>query len=99
MIYRKAAIEHLKKRLIETAINNVGVIARCDSIFEDTADNRIGPWLNELPSAQPEIVRCKDCKHRYVEDMIWHCPFGLMGGENFFCGYGSLGTVERRRDG
>ena len=45
------------------------------------------------------IVRCKDCKHRYVEDMIWHCPFGLMGGENFFCGYGSLGTVERRRDG
>ena len=55
--------------------------------------------LARVPSAQPEIVRCKDCKHRYVEDMIWHCPFGLMGGENFFCGYGSLGTVERRRDG
>lgn len=55
--------------------------------------------LEMLPSAQPEIIRCKDCKHRYVEDMIWHCPFGLMGGENFFCGYGSLGTVEMRRDG
>ena len=50
--------------------------------------------LEKLPSAQPEIVRCKDCKHRYVEDMIWHCPFGLMGGENFFCGYGSLGAVQ-----
>lgn len=68
MIYRKAAIEHLKKRLIETAINNVGVIARCDSIFGDTADNRIGPWINELPSAQPEIIRCRECKYAEVAD-------------------------------
>jgi D-alanine-D-alanine ligase-like ATP-grasp enzyme len=50
-ISRAAAIEHLKKRLIETAINNMGVTARCDSIFEDTAENRIGTWLNEVPSA------------------------------------------------
>lgn len=57
LISRQEAIKHLKKRLIETAINNVGAIARCDSIFEDTADNRIGPWLNELPSAQPERKR------------------------------------------
>ena len=56
LISRQAAIAHLKKRLIETAINNIGVIVRCDSIFEDTADNRIGPWINELPSAQPEIA-------------------------------------------
>ena len=62
VISRKAAIKHLKKRLIETAINNIGVIARCESIFEDTADNRIGPWINELPSAQPEIIRCQECK-------------------------------------
>lgn len=53
--------------------------------------------LDKLPSAEPEIIRCKDCKHRYIEDMIWRCPFGLMGGENFFCGYGSLGTEEERR--
>lgn len=46
--------------------------------------------------AETKIIRCKDCKHRYIEDMIWRCPFGLMGGENFFCGYGSLGTVEER---
>lgn len=44
------------------------------------------------------IVRCKDCKHRYIENMTWHCPFGLMGGEDFFCGYGSLGRAERRSD-
>ena len=44
------------------------------------------------------VVRCKDCKHRYIENMTWHCPFGLMGGEDFFCGYGSLGRAERRSD-
>lgn len=54
LIDSEAAIKHLKKRLIETAINNTGVTARCDSIFEDTADNRIGQWLNEVPSVQPE---------------------------------------------
>ncbi|MBQ7064151.1 MAG: hypothetical protein IJM90_04605 [Firmicutes bacterium] len=27
----------------------------------DTADVEV--WVNALPSAEPEIVRCKDCKH------------------------------------
>ena len=44
------------------------------------------------------VVRCRDCKHRYIENMTWHCPFGLMGGEDFFCGYGSLGRAEMRSD-
>lgn len=35
------------------------------------------------------VVRCKDCKHKYLDGMIWNCPFGLSGGENFFCGYGA----------
>lgn len=38
---------------------------------------------------QPEIIRCKDCKHKHIENMVWTCPFGLPGGENFFCGYGA----------
>lgn len=42
-----------------------------------------------LPSVQPEIIRCKDCKHKHLENMVWTCPFGLPGGENFFCGYGA----------
>lgn len=40
-------------------------------------------------SAQPEIIRCKDCKHRHLDGMIWNCPFGLSGGEDFFCAYGA----------
>ena len=51
------------------------------------------PDLDAVP-----VVRCKDCKHKYIENMTWHCPFGLMGGEDFFCGYGSLGRAERRSD-
>lgn len=48
-------------------------------------------WLDKLalPSAQPEIIRCKDCKHKHLENMVLNCPFGLPGGENFFCGYGA----------
>ena len=25
--------------------------------------------LETLPSAQPEIIRCKDCKHRYIDEV------------------------------
>ena len=45
--------------------------------------------VKALPSAQPEIIRCKDCKYRHLENMTWSCPFGLPSGENFFCGYGA----------
>ena len=47
--------------------------------------------IKSLPSAQPEIIRCKDCKYRYLDGMIWNCPFGLSGGEDFFCAYGAIG--------
>ncbi len=47
--------------------------------------------LVKLPPAQPEIIRCKDCKYRYLDGMIWNCPFGLSGGEDFFCAYGAIG--------
>lgn len=46
--------------------------------------------IDNLPSAEPEtIVRCKDCKHRHLDGMTWNCPFGLSGGEDFFCAYGA----------
>ena len=46
--------------------------------------------IDKIPTVDAvEVVRCKDCKHKYLDDMIWNCPFGLSGGENFFCGYGA----------
>lgn len=42
----------------------------------------------ETPT-QPQVVHCKDCKHRHIEGHTWSCPFGLAGGPEFFCGYGA----------
>ncbi len=58
-----------------------------DSLEWDTYRGYIAPHLarrmiEELPSAQPEIIRCKDCKHWDPEDkkcdcghdIIWQLP-------------------------
>ena len=62
--------------------------------------------LNSLPSAQPEIVRCKDCKHRPTLDEdgeldfppTYRCPcqcddyyYSWMPKDDWFCG-----NAERR---
>ena len=45
ILSRRAVIEHLKKRLYESALNNEGIVSET---FEEIADNRIDIWLNEL---------------------------------------------------
>jgi CCR4-NOT transcriptional regulation complex NOT5 subunit len=52
-IDRQAAIEHCKKRLYETALNNNLEIV--SYTMQEIADNRIDIWLKELPSADPEF--------------------------------------------
>lgn len=50
--------------------------------------------VEALPSAQPEIIRCKDCKHR--PDTAWFgCPMvsSLKWHLDGFCSY-----AERRTD-
>ena len=42
--------------------------------------------IRQLPSAQPEIIRCKNCKHKNL--VAWACQYGLPCSENFFCAYG-----------
>lgn len=46
LISRKAAIDHLKKRLYETALNNNTE----HPYYEEMADNRVSVWLEEVPS-------------------------------------------------
>lgn len=55
LISRQDAIEHCKKRLYESALNNVGVMCMANNVFSEIADNRIETWLNELPSAEPNL--------------------------------------------
>lgn len=60
-------------------------------------------FLTQLPSVQPDIVRCKDCKHRpkKVEDSRWlefpdytcvcQCDdpwYEWMPDDDFYCAYG-----------
>ena len=53
----------------------------CDALIEA---------INDAPAIDAvEVVRCKDCKHRHLDGMTWNCPFGLSGGEDFFCAYGA----------
>lgn len=46
--------------------------------------------INEMPTIDAvEVVRCKDCKYRYMSDLkVWECTFGLMIIPNGFCNYG-----------
>ena len=64
-IDKGTARQHLTDRLMESALNNVGIKADADEVFRDIAENRLPVWLDELPATDVvEVVRCKECKHR-----------------------------------
>ena len=52
LIKRQDAIEHIKKRLYESAENNIGLMCMADHVFTEIADNRINTWIEDVPSAQ-----------------------------------------------
>jgi len=74
LISRQAATKHLKHRLYETAMNNDDLAW----VFSEIADNRIETWIEELPSAQPEIIHCGECKHRDPEDYKCDCGHDIL---------------------
>jgi hypothetical protein len=39
--------------------------------------NRVIDKIKELPSAQPDIIQCKDCKHFVRDDIEEHTPYGF----------------------
>lgn len=89
-IYRQAAIK---------AIEN---LQDCYNGFSDTYDKAciIGA-LEEVPSAQPEIVRCRECKHRtqgvggfYMCNRLWD----QFIDDDFFCADGERRSEDERFD-
>ena len=68
----------------------------CYNGFSDTYDKAmIIDTIDEQPTIDAvPVVRCGECKHRYMEKGVWTCPFGLMITPDGFCNYG-----ERRADG
>ena len=59
LISRQAAIDALEERLQANGYSNVALVSEL---------NRIIGYLMRLPSAQPEIIRCKECKYWFDID-------------------------------
>lgn len=51
------ACQHLTDRLMESAVNNVGIKADADEVFRDIAENRLPIWIDELPTYDVREVR------------------------------------------
>ena len=52
-------------------ISRQAAIDVADAVWSVTGDKNVAKvWdqIKDLPSAQPEIIRCKDCRHRIVND-------------------------------
>lgn len=64
-------------------------------ILNNCSDNEeINTIYGELINAPDiDLVRCGECKHRYMDKSVWLCVYGLMIKPNGFCNYG-----ERRAD-
>ena len=42
----------------------------------DSNKKRLDDWINGVPSVQPEIIRCTECKHyREYDSEYVECPF------------------------
>lgn len=87
LISRQAAISHL------TAVK-----ACVDDDTQEFVDALISDF-GKLPSAQPEIIRCKECEYgNQDEDGLWYCrSFGCVVGD--VDGNGFCADAERRTDG
>ena len=96
-IYRQAAIDVVRKCSVKEVTPAYMLINKAEVMTE----------LMMLPSAQPEIIRCKDCEHFHYDmpyvihgiPILGHevCDFwgdGCKTNENGFCSY-----AERRTDG
>ena len=92
LISRRAAIEHLKKRLYETALNNDTELP----YYEEMADNRVSVWLAELPSAEKKgkIIESEETNSGGLIRMVCsecgkviYCTYGYRLADVRFCPY------------
>ena len=82
-ISRQAAIDTLENTKTAISENGERYIAKQNAIMR----------IDALPSAQPEIIRCKDCKH-YKYGICKKAGLCVNKSPNGFCDWG-----ERREEG
>lgn len=92
LINKEQAIDKLKKRLFETALNNVGIKQDIDETLIDVAENRLENWFDELLSAEPErktgrwirndnnTYSCSVCQSWIPEEQHYYAQFCLYCG-------------------
>lgn len=84
LIDRQAAIDSLDGEINIAGRVNAQAVIDYVSMVKDR--------LERLPSAEPEIIRCKDCKYRDPEDKICDCGhdiiWQLSRDDNWFCADG-----------
>ena len=61
----------------------------------DSNKKRLDDWINGVPSAQPEIIRCKDCKYQDENwrrvSVRWLPCMDVRTGSNWYCGSAERG--------
>jgi hypothetical protein len=82
-ISRQGAIDHFKSIADATSIGN-----KYNEGFVDGLNFAVG-HLETMPSVQPDIIRCKDCKHKGTKNCVanaWTTILGVTVKDDFYCG-------------
>ena len=95
LIERQAATDEVRTYIVEPNISDDESEIKG---YNDGLEVAISV-LSTLPSAQPEIIRCKDCKHSepWYRDkrrcFLWH-ETGIDVYEDGFCNYAERGEQD-----
>ena len=93
----RQAFEKLPEPCTDT-ISRQAALKICRKYWHPTF-NPIMEEIEQLPSAQPEIIRCKDCKwwsnDDYRECSSPNYDDGYVTPAGFYCGYAERRTDER----
>ena len=98
------AIKALEQQPCEDTISRQAAIDEIKEIYEwhdNVTKERIIEHFKQLPSAQPEIIRCKDCKHYNGENRDICCPLADYAqskcGADWFCADGERKEAEHEK--
>ena len=101
----KEAIEHAEKvyeekldeRSYALEFHDNEEAEACQKCAEE--HRQLAEWLKELAERRklPEIIRCKDCKHKGTKNCVanaWTTIFGFGVKDDFYCGLAARRTDE-----
>lgn len=91
LISRKAVIKLIRESADDFSKLVYGMVDPYDLAFK----------VGHLPSAEPEIIRCKDCKYRDENwrrvSVRWLPCMDVRTGSNWYCGSAERRTDDQRR--